>query len=343
MADAHGKYKKIILHKQAFIILLFIAMILCFCMDLVTGASNLSVGEIINILFHPDSVPSKTYTIVWVIRMPVAIMAILVGAGLSVSGMEMQTILNNSLASPYTLGISSAASFGAALSLVLGYIFLPENLQNFVTPIFAFAFSLGASLIIFYVSKLKRDRSAIILSGIAVNFLFTALNSIFTFFVSDDVLRGITNWSYGTLIGAKMDECLIVFTVLCVCVPLLFRESWKLTSLSMGDSTAKALGVNVERLRTKILVLVSMITAISVCFVGTIGFIGLVAPYIAKRGVGEDQRFRVPASLMFGALLLSLSSLMSKMNFFGIYLPISLITSLIGIPFLLLLILEKKS
>jgi len=123
--------------------------------------------------------------------------------------------------------------------------------------------------------------------------------------------------------------------------PILFRESWKLTSLCMGENTATALGINVEKLRTKVLILSALITSISVCFVGTIGFIGLVSPYIAKSLVGEEQRFFIPASMLTGAFMLSISSVLSKVAIAGVQIPLGIITSIIGIPFLLVLILRQ--
>ncbi|MFP3156556.1 iron ABC transporter permease [Lachnospiraceae bacterium ZAX-1] len=335
-------YKKVTSRKLIWVCGLLLLMLVCFFKNLMTGASGLILTDVLTAIFSPSSVSEKIHIIVWTVRLPVAIMAVLVGAGLAVAGMEMQTILNNSLASPYTLGISSAASFGAALSLVLGYSVFSENLQNFVTPVFAFVFALGSSLLIYAVGKVKKDKSTIILAGIAMNFLFVALNSVFTYFVSDETLRGITNWSYGSLVGATLYEDLIVFAILVICVPFLLRESWKLTSLLIGDNTAKALGVDVEGLRTRVMILASLITAVSVCFVGTIGFIGLVAPYLAKRLVGGEQRFYIPASLLVGGILLSVASILSKTQIFGVTFAIALITNMIGIPFLLLLILQKK-
>lgn len=339
---AKRQYKMITMQKQLSLVAMLALLIVLFLFDISYGPAKLSFSTVLQTIFHPESAEEKIHIIVWTIRLPVSVMVILVGAGLAIAGMEMQTILNNSLASPYTLGISSAASFGAALALVIGYSVLPQNVQNFVIPLFAFGFSLGSSLLIYLIGKVKKERATIILAGIAINFLFTALNSIFTYYVPDEVLRGITNWSQGSVVGATWVEDIIVLAVLTVTAPILFREAWKLTSLCMGDSTAKALGINVDKLRTRVLILASLITAISVCFVGTIGFVGLVAPYVAKRIIGEEQRFFIPASLITGALMLTVSNILSKVELSGVSLPLSIITNIIGIPFLLILILQKK-
>ncbi|AJA47329.1 ABC-type Fe3+-siderophore transport system, permease component [Clostridium pasteurianum DSM 525 = ATCC 6013] len=334
-------YRLVIMRKVIALTILLLLVLSSFIIDLSTGPAMLNIFDVIASLTNPESLSKKVNIIVRVIRLPIAIMALLSGAGLAVAGMEMQTILNNSLASPYTLGISAAASFGASLSLIFGYAFLPKSMSNYATPIFAFAFSLISSFFIYTIGKIKKDRGTIILAGIAISFMFTALNSILTYFVPDEILRGINNWSQGSILGASWQQDTIVFVVLVIVTPILFRESWKLTSLCMGENTATALGINVEKLRTKILILSSLITSIAVCFAGTIGFIGLVAPYIAKSLVGEEQRFFIPASMLTGAFMLSVSSVLSKVAIAGVQIPLGIITSIIGIPFLLILILRE--
>jgi len=338
---SRSNYKMVILGKIVICISLAALVIICFLVDISSGAAHLSVLQVAKALISPNSVGKETDIIVRTIRLPIAIMALLVGSGLAIAGMEMQTILNNSLASPYTLGISSAASFGAALSIVVGCAFLPLSLQNIATPVFAFVFSLGSSMLIYFISKFKKGMGTIILSGIAVNFMFTALNSVLTYLVSDEALRAITNWSQGSILGATWQQDIIVFAVIVVTLPFLVKDSWKLTALCMGDNTAKSLGVQVEKLRIKVLILSAVITAVAVCFVGTIGFIGLVAPYLAKMLVGEEQRFFIPASLLTGAFIMSVSSVLSKTVIPGGQIPIGIVTSIIGIPFLLMLILKK--
>lgn len=341
IAQKSQNYKSVIFRKVMALMVLALLLISSFVIDLSTGPAMLNIFDVITSLTNPESLSKKVNIIVRVMRLPIATMAILAGAGLGVAGMEMQTILNNNLASPYTLGISAAASFGASLSLIFGYAFLPKYMNDYATPIFAFAFSLLSSFFIYSVGKAKKDRGTIILAGIAISFMFTALNSILTYFVPDEILRGITNWAQGSILGATWEQDMIVFAVLVIVTPILFRESWKLTSLCMGENTAAALGIDVEKLRTKVLVLSSIITSISVCFVGTIGFIGLVSPYISKSLVGEEQRFFIPASMLTGAFMLSVSSILSKVAIAGVQIPLGIITSIIGIPFLLVLILKQ--
>jgi iron complex transport system permease protein len=336
-----SNYKTVIFVKVFICVCLAALVIISFLVDISSGAAHLSVSDVAKSLLFPDSVGKEIDIIVRTIRLPIAIMALLVGSSLAVAGMEMQTILNNPLASPYTLGISSAASFGAGLSIVVGYSILPLSLQNIATPVFAFVFSLGSSLLIYFISKFKKGMGTIILSGIAVNFMFSALYSVLTYIANNEALRALTSWTQGNIIGATWQQDFIVFLVIIITLPFLIKDSWKLTALCMGDITAKSLGVQVEKLRIKVLVLSAVITAVAVCFVGTIGFIGLVAPYLAKMLVGEEQRFFIPASLLTGAFIMSVSSVASKTVIPGGQVPIGIVTSIIGIPFLLMLILKK--
>lgn len=334
-------YTKIKMKKQLFLLLLITLVVIGFLIDLSTGAAGLSIPQVVQSLLRFGSTESQQDIIVNTIRLPIATMAILVGACLGIAGMEMQTILNNPLASPYTLGISSAATFGASISLIFGNVFKLSIIQNFTTPVFAFVFSLGATLLVYATSRIKQEKGTIILAGIAIGFLFSSLNSMLTFFVSDEVLRGLNNWAQGSILGGTWQQNALIFIVAILVIPLLFRDSWKLTLLNMGDETASSLGVDVNRLRTRILIMTSLITAVAVCFVGTIGFVGLVAPYLAKSLVGEDQRFFIPASILCGAIMLSVSNILSKNIINGGQIPLGIVTSLIGIPFLLLLIFRK--
>ncbi len=321
---------------------MFVALLCClFIVDVSTGPSWLPARDVVTALFWPYACSYKSYVIVWVMRLPVAIMALLVGASLGAAGAEMQTILDNPLASPFTLGISAAASFGAALALVAGSR-IPASLQILAVPLLAFVFALVSSSVMYVMAKTRRSApSSIILAGIAVSFLFSSFVSILQYVATDDALKGISNWINGNLIGANWEQDVIVLSIFMVVLPFLIVDAWKLTSLRLGDGIAKSLGINVERLRTKVLVLISVLTATAVCFVGTIGFVGLVAPHVARSLIGEDQRFYLPFSILSGAAMLSFSSMLSKVVMPGAVIPVGIITSIIGVPFLLLIILKK--
>jgi iron complex transport system permease protein len=258
------------------------------------------------------------------------------------AGAEMQTILNNPLASPYTLGVSSAAGFGAALVLVLGIALVPFGKQ-FLIATNAFIFALGSSLAVYVIAGTKKGTTEIIiLAGIALLFLFYSLTALLEYLATEEQLQAVVFWLFGSLNKTTWTKLLIVTAVFAAVFPLLLSRAWKLTTLRLGETVAESMGINVKKLRLTTLVLVSLLTATAVCFVGTIGFIGIVAPHIARFLGGEDQRFFLPLSALVGASLLSGASVASKLIMPGAVFPIGIVTSFIGIPFFLSLILSKR-
>lgn len=321
---------------------LVVSLAIMFIVDIMTGPAMLSVSDVISALLNRPGSDPTNMVIVRLIRLPVAIMALVVGASLGLAGGEMQTILDNPLASPYTLGISAAAGFGAGLALILGVGVVPYA-EHLLVPINAFFFSMLTSLVIYFLARVKNAGSeTIILSGIALLFLFNALNALLQYHASLEDLQAMVFWLFGSLMKANWTKVWIALAVLGVITPLFIRNAWRLTALRLGDQKASSLGVNVSRLRLKMMVYISILTAAAVCFVGTIGFIGLVAPHIARIIVGEDQRFFFPCSALSGALLLSAASVGSKVIVPGAIYPIGIITAFIGVPFFLSVILGRK-
>jgi iron complex transport system permease protein len=335
-------YERITRRKLACLLGVVGAMVFTFFIDVMTGPAWLSMQEVIQAIFWPDSSDTMVHTIVWLIRLPVALMAIVVGAALGVAGAEMQTILGNPLASPYTLGISAASGFGAALAMVLGIGIIPYA-EEFFVPLNAFIFSMISCMTIYMLARgRKAQTETIILVGIAFLFLFNSLLALLQYMASENQLQAVIFWLFGSLMKATWSKLAIVTAVVILLIPMLAGDAWKLTALRLGDSKAQSLGINVRKLRLKVFISVSLITATAVCFVGTIGFVGLVAPHISRMLVGEDQRFFLPLSALCGALLLSAASVGSKMILPGSIFPIGIITSFIGVPFFLALILTRK-
>lgn len=310
--------------------------------DIVVGPAELTVQDVLGVLLHIYDVPRHADVIIWSLRLPMALMALLVGAALGMAGAGMQTILDNPLASPYTLGISAGAGFGAALAIVTGLGAL-EFLGSFMIPASAFLFAALVSMLIYLISKANRFTSeTMILAGIGMLFLFQALQSLMQYMASPEALQNIVFWTMGSLEKAKWNNIAVVFGVVLVVFPLMIKESWRLTALKLGDENAAGLGVNVERLRLKIFVMISVITAAAVSFVGTIGFIGIVSPHIARMLVGEDQRYFLPMAAVSGAAVLSLASIASKTIQPGAVFPIGIVTAVIGVPFFFSLVTAKK-
>jgi iron complex transport system permease protein len=340
-AAGSGRYKTIVWRRQLLLLGLAAALLLSLCADLALGPARYELGEVIRALFLPDSVPLQVRVVLWEIRMPIALMAVVVGAALAVAGAQMQTILNNPLASPFTLGISAAASFGAALALAFGVAFIPAAIA-WMVPLNAFVMAMLAALLIHLLSARRgMTVNSIVLLGIALVFTFNALLALVQFFASTEALSAVVFWTMGSLSKATWPKLAITTLALALVLPVFVRRAWALTALRLGEDKAASFGVRVGRLRLETLLLVSLLAAIPVSFVGTIGFIGLVGPHIARMIIGEDQRFFLPASALAGALILSVSSVVSKSLISSTIFPIGIVTSLIGIPFFVSLILSQ--
>ncbi|WP_434672212.1 FecCD family ABC transporter permease [Pseudomonas sp. R1-15] len=326
------------------LILLGLALLLLFSvlLDLALGPASYSLDEVLGALFSPDAAAPQVRVVMWDIRLPVALMAVAVGAALSLAGAQMQTILNNPLASPFTLGISAAASFGAALGLAFGVALVPVIAQ-YMVPLNAFIMAMLSALLI-HVLSLRRGMTSetIVLLGIALVFTFNALLALVQFFATEQAVAAVVFWTMGSLTKATWPKLGVICLVILVTLPIFARRAWAMTALRLGDEKAASFGINVRKLRLQTLVMVSLLAAFPVAFVGTIGFIGLVGPHIARMLIGEDQRFFLPASLLTGALILSASSVVSKTLIPGAIFPIGVVTSLVGVPFFISLILGGR-
>ncbi|MDR6959463.1 iron complex transport system permease protein [Pseudomonas brassicacearum] len=311
-------------------------------LDLALGPASYSLEEVLGALFSPQSAAPQVRVVMWEIRLPVALMAVAVGAALSLAGAQMQTILNNPLASPFTLGISAAASFGAALGLAFGVALVPVIAQ-YMVPLNAFVMAMLSALLI-HVLSLRRGMTSetIVLLGIALVFTFNALLALVQFFATEQAVAAVVFWTMGSLTKATWPKLGVICLVILITLPIFARRAWAMTALRLGDEKAASFGINVRKLRLQTLVMVSLLASFPVAFVGTIGFIGLVGPHIARMLIGEDQRFFLPASLLTGALILSASSVVSKTLIPGAIFPIGVVTSLIGVPFFISLILGGK-
>lgn len=338
----HFDYKK---HSYRRIIFILIGLLICavsFITDVIVGPASLTLRDVWLAVMRSPEVSKNADVIIWSIRLPTAVMALLVGASLGIAGAGMQTILDNPLSSPYTLGISAGVGFGASLVVVIGLSSL-EFLGEFMVPFGAFVFAGLTSFFIYSINKIKNFSSeTMILAGIGMMFLFQALQSLMQYMATPEALQNIVFWTMGSLTKANWLSISIVLVALLVMLPLMMRESWRLTALKLGDEKASGLGVNVEHLRVKIFLFISIITAVAVSFVGTIGFIGIVGPHIARMLVGEDQRYFLPLSAVCGMVILSLASIASKMLIPGAMFPIGIVTAIIGVPFFFSLVLTRK-
>ncbi len=310
--------------------------------DISWGPSSMTIADVIQTIISPSSVDDGMRVIVWDLRLPIAIMAILIGAMLGVAGAEMQTILNNPLADPFILGISSAAAFGASMAIVFQLSLVPGYGALIVTAN-AFVMALFSAAILFAFTKVRGVTSeTMVLIGIAMMFTFNALLATMQYGASENELAQIVFWMMGSLQRASWEKIMICLVVLAITVPYFMSQSWALTALRMGDDKAASLGVNVKRLRVIMLIGISLLAATAVAFVGVVAFVGLVGPHIARMIVGEDQRYFLPLSALASGLIMSLTSIVSKAITPGVIYPVGIITSLIGIPFFVSLIMAVR-
>ena len=326
-------------YKYVIIVLLVLFCLLSCTGDILTAAASptyrLSVDEVIQCLLHPSRASSGTYVIVIKMRLPIALMALVVGFSLGTAGAVMQTILHNPLASPYTLGVGTAAGFGASVAIVLG-------LGSVMTSGLAFLFAMLICMMIYMLGRNNVNSGSLVLSGIACLLLFQALQALLQYGASEDQNQSIVFWSFGSLQRVDWMKLALTAAVTAAAAPMIFRDAWKYTALTMGDEKAVSLGVNVSGLKIKAFFLISLMAAVSVCFTGSIGFIGLAGPHIARMLVGEDQRFYLPISALCGAAILSAASIISKMIRPGAVFPIGIVTSIIGVPFFFSLVLRTN-
>jgi len=336
-----GEYKRLIWKRISFGIFLIFLLILLSALALGLGAYQMSIAELFRAILDGNPV-------LWNVRIPRIITAIFVGASLAIAGAVMQCILKNPLASPFTLGISQGAAFGAAIAIVYfgaGQMHrVGEALTIFnpyVVPIFAFFGSLISAFVILALAKL-RDLSpeAIVLAGVAMSALFQAGVMLIQYFATDVQVASIVFWTFGDVARARWIEIYLIIAVFLICFIYFFYRRWDYNSLLAGDETAISLGVKPQRIRLEGMLLSSFLTAVCVSFTGIIGFIGLVAPHIVRLMIGGDYRFLIPSSALVGALVLLASDTVGRTVISPVIIPVGIITSILGAPMFIYLLLR---
>ena len=343
--DLRIEYHKFIGRKMLFLISLILGIILLGGYAATRGSADISVLDVYSTIgakFFPGVFNTDWFSdqIVWGLRLHRIFMAIVGGIGLAISGAVMQGILKNPLASPFTLGISSAAGFGASLAIVMGAGIVGGE---YLIVGNAFIFTFIASLVVLGLAKYKGiSPETMILAGIAVSYIFSALTSFLQYMGNADQVQGVVFWMMGSLGRSDWDKVAIITGIILLSFPYLLLRSWDINAMGTGDETAKSLGVNVERTRVLCMMLVSVIVASIVCFTGTIGFIGLVSPHITRMVIGGDHRFLLPASALVGALLLLGADTVARTILAPVILPVGIMTSFIGVPFFIYLFMRRK-
>ncbi len=325
---------------------------LCLAATIFVSGFSLSVGEydigfwetyqiLIDNIFGNPEWTLKGF-IVMELRLPRLLTAILAGVGLAVAGVAMQSTLLNPLADPYTTGVSSGAMFGATLAMILGISVIGGAKYGMVVN--AFIFSLIPMFVIAFVSKVKKSSpTTMIMSGIAVMYIFNAITTLIKLFADPNALKELYEWQVGTLAYTNMNDIPVMLIFVVSGYIILQFLSRKLNLLASGDESAKGLGIDAEKMRRLILLVVALVTASIVSFTGMIGFVGLVAPHIVRLFIGSDNRYLMPASAAFGALLLVVADLVGRLIIAPQILQVGVVTAFLGGPLFLWLILRKKS
>jgi len=333
--DICEQYRGFSSRKFSFLILLVVVLFGVVLMALSQGASSLGLKDSFMGLFKQTGI---AHAIVWKLRLPRIVIAILVGCGLALAGTVFQAILRNPLASPYTLGIASSAGFGAVTAIIFGGTFYSEYLIAGT----AFFFALLSSFLILGIARFKGSTpETMILAGIAIMFLFSSLSSLFQYMGTVEEVHEIVFWFFGSLSKVGWKEITVASVMILLPIPLIVRWSWDLNLLAAGDESAKALGVNVTRIRMLGVVFASLITAAAICFTGVIGFVGLVAPHITRMLIGGDHWFLLPGSALVGTVLVLAADTLGRTLWAPQVIPIGIVTSFIGVPFFLYLLVRR--
>jgi len=297
------------------------------------GVYTLSLKEVLQALVGPPE--AQAGVVVWNIRLPRIIAAIVTGWGLSVSGLAIQSLLKNPLGSPSTLGISQGAAFGAALSIVI------LGARPLYVTSFAFAGAMGVTLVILALARLRRlAPEAIILAGVALASLFASATVFVQYMATETQLAMVVFWTFGDVARSGWLEIGILAAAVAGVTALFLAWRWDMNALASGEDEARGLGVPVDRIRIWGMVAATLLAALATAFHGVVAFLGLIAPHIARRLVGADHGFLLPVSAAIGALLLLAADTLGRVAVGSGSLPVGVITSFMGAPMFLYLLIR---
>ena len=342
-----AQYKKYLGRRIYFILIVSALLIIVIVASLISGSAGIGFRNIVELIIGKGS--SFATQVVFNIRLPRIVGALFAGTALAVSGVVIQSLLRNPLASPFTLGISGASAFGAAFAIIVlgaGSSYSGSNdvavINNpYLVTTSAFFWSLSSVAVILLLSKYRgATPEIIILSGIIISSLFGAGISAMQYFSDNVQLASIVFWTFGDLGRATWNNCLIIAVILISALLFFIHQSWNYKALQSGDEYAKSLGVNVMKVRLTGMVVASLVTAVVVSFYGIIAFIGLVVPHIVHRIIGGDEQFLIPASALCGGVFLLLSDTLARTVISPVILPVGILTSFIGAPLFLFLLVK---
>ena len=352
MGEIQEIYSRHAARKVFLLAALLLFLVLVALLATVVGAASVSVGDVFRVIAscvvpaYQGTVGTLAETVVLQLRLPRILLALITGISLAGAGAVMQGILRNPLVSPYTLGMSGGASFGAALAIVLGTSLLGPYFKvagTYLIAFNAFIFGFLTILLVYGIARLKGTApETLILAGVALGYLFSAGVSALKYFSNNEALKELVVWLMGGMWGATWQHVGFLAPLVLACMAVLLRYAWDMNALSAGEEVAVNLGVNVNRLRLICLTVSALAASATVAFTGVIGFIGLVSPHICRMLIGSDNRFLIPCSCLMGAALLLVSDTLARTIIAPTEIPVGIITSLIGAPFFLYLLLKKR-
>jgi iron complex transport system permease protein len=333
-------------YKKHFI-LLSVLLLLLFAMNISLGSVSIPFKDILNTLLGATSAKESWQTIVLNFRLPKAITAILVGSGLSVAGLLMQTLFRNPLAGPFVLGISSGASLGVALlilgSSLFGGFFLANSISNWSLPV---ASSLGAFLVLSAViiaANRVRNTMSILIIGLMFGSLTSAVISVLAYFSEAEQIQQFLFWSFGSLGNLSWNELIVFILIYSIGMLATIAIIKPLNSFLLGENYAKSLGINVKKSRNIILLITSVLTGVITAFAGPIAFVGLAVPHIARMIFStSNHKVLIPAVVILGAIIMLICDAIAQLPTSEFTLPINAITSLFGAPIVIWLLIRKK-
>ena len=347
ISELKQEYFKVSQAKRLMLLCLALAVLGAILWSLNIGPSkvNLKTGwDVILDKFVPnEALTNGQRVIVLRVRLPRICASILAGILLAGSGLLMQGVFQNPLVSPYTMGVSNGASFGASIAIVFASRLAFLNLGDYLTPLFAFAFSALTMLMVQGIGKVSKNSTAtLLLAGVAVGYLFSGLVSLMKYVANEEQLPDLVFWQMGSVSAVTWPQIALMAAAALIGIVFMTRYAWDLNVMATGRESAIGLGVNYKKIRTIAFLLSTLMTGVAVAFTGIIGFVGMIAPHIARIIVGNDYRYTIPTASVCGALLLLVADSISRVLVTAVSMPIGVVTSLIGVPFFLWLIVKKK-
>ncbi|MDI9610157.1 MAG: iron ABC transporter permease [Archaeoglobaceae archaeon] len=307
--------------------------LLVFIISLTVGSSRYGFEDLIR-LFQ-GTAEETARTIILEYRLPRLLLAVIVGASLSASGCSLQALFRNPLAEPYVLGIASGASLGAILSVILG-------LNVFGRILFAFLFSILTVYLVFLIGSTKKFRDqnyAILLAGIAIASFLSGLNSLLIYLHSQN-LHKVIFWLMGSFSNPQWEEIYFCTPCLIIGLSFLLATSWNLNALLLGDEHAKAVGIDVDRYRSELIIFTSLLTSTAVAVSGVIGFVGIIIPHTVRILIGEEHRQLLPTTILLSTAFMPFVDMIARISISG-EIPVGAITAMLGGPFFLYLLLRR--